>query len=157
MKSRRTASVLAMTAALIAAGCASLPNAAELPTTAVERVAQVAEKAPTGTRARDKNRVPTPAEMEIERELRASGIDQVAKSFVNEEMMGLLFGMFRNVLSGKENAGNTESAAIERKMEKMADELPKKMGPILAKVMDLAEAEMKRAMKDAAAQENTRK
>lgn len=157
MKSRRTVSVLAVTSALIASGCASLPNAAELPTSAIERVAQVSEKAPASARARDKNRVPTPAEMEIERELRASGIDQVAKSFVNEEMMGMLFGMFRGVLSGKEGAGNAESAAIEKKMEKMTEDLPKKMGPIMAKVMDLAEAEMKRAMKETAAKENAAK
>ena len=154
MKSCRTQFFIAISAALLSVGAFAHPESATLPSGADERGAHVSERAHVRARAREKNRVPTAAEMEIERELRASGIDQIAKSFASEEMIGLLFGLMRGALNGKEMDGNS---ALEKKMEQMADELPKKIAPVMAKVMDIAEQEMKRTLKEAAQKESLSK
>jgi hypothetical protein len=92
----------------------------------------------------------TPAQIELERTLKASGVDQLAKSFFNEETMGLFFNLMRGVASGKDA---DLSPALEKKMDQLAEDLPKKMAPVMAKMLDVAEQEMKRAMKEQAAAE----
>ncbi len=89
----------------------------------------------------------TPAQVELERTLKNSGVDQLAKSFFNEETMGLFFAMMRSVASGKDA---DLSPALEKKMDQLAEDLPKKMAPVMAKMLDVAEQEMKRAMKEQA-------
>lgn len=123
--------VSSLAAALTLAGCANAPLTADAPVTRTARRAE----AP---------RVITPAQAELEREIRASGFDDVAKSFMNEETIGLMFGMFRAMTSGKDVEA---SPALEKKLEQLAEDLPKKLAPVMAKVLVMAEAEMKRAVK----------
>lgn len=122
-------------AAALAVGCAFAAHAVEPrtpPTPAGE------SKAP---------RVPQadPA-IALEREIRASGLDTLARSMLDEESVGLVFGMFRAVLDGKEAA---VPAALERKLDRLAEELPKKLAPLMQTMLDAAEAELRRAMREA--------
>lgn len=91
----------------------------------------------------------TPAQHELEKAIRDSGLDQTAKSLMNEEMIGMLFGMMRTVLSDKDGGeGMNIPPAFEKKMDQLAEELPKKLAPVLAKALDVAEQEMKRAVRE---------
>lgn len=91
----------------------------------------------------------TPAQRELEKAIRDSGLDQTAKSLMNEEMIGALFGMMRAVLSEKDgDKGVNIPPAFEKKMDQLAEELPKKLAPVLAKAFDVAEQEMKRAIRE---------
>jgi hypothetical protein len=125
--------IAAVISGALAAGCASAPANTETPAPAAR--AQAA-KAPQAV---------SPAQIELEREIRASGIDQVAKSFMNEETIGFMFDMFRSVSGGKDA---DVPPALEKKMAAMSEDLPKKLAPVMAKVLVLAEQEMKRALKE---------
>jgi hypothetical protein len=127
------------------AGCASAPGFAgtemadtPVPTAGASRYTQPRTQAPTA------------AQLEMEREIRASGVDQLAKSFMNEEMIGLMFGMFRSMAEGKETQ---VSPALEKRMEQMSDELPKKMSPIMSKMLTIAEQEVRRSLKEQSAKD----
>jgi hypothetical protein len=91
----------------------------------------------------------TPAQRELEKAIRDSGLDQTAKSLMNEEMIGMLFGMMRAAFSEKDgDKGVIVPPAFEKKMDQLAEELPKKLAPVIAKALDLAEQEMKRAVRE---------
>ncbi len=126
-------------------GCASAPEfvGAEMADTPVP-------SARAQRHAQPRTQAPTAAQIEMEREIRASGIDQFAKSFANEEMIDLMFGMFRSMAEGKETQ---VSPALEKKMEQMSEELPKKMGPIMSKMLTIAEQEVRRSLKEQSAKD----
>jgi hypothetical protein len=91
----------------------------------------------------------TPAQRELEKAIRESGLDQTVKSLMNEEMIGMLFGMMRAALNEKD--GGKEAGippAFEKKMDQLAEELPKKLAPVIAKALEVAEQEMKRAVRE---------
>lgn len=133
----------AVVSTLALAGCASAPGVADTPVPASP--AARSAKAPATV---------SPAAAELEREIRASGIDQVAKSFMNEETIGLMFEMFRSVASGNEV---DVSPTFEKKIEAMSEDLPKKLAPVMAKVLVIAEQEMKRAAREQTAKESAAK
>jgi hypothetical protein len=103
---------------------------------------------------------PTAAQLEIEKTIRNSGLDQTVKSLMNEETVGLFFSMMRAAISDK---GADIPPQQENKMVQLATDLPKKIAPVMAKVLDVAEQEVKRAMREqttadsANAQKNTPK
>jgi hypothetical protein len=129
---RQSPLIAAVISATLAAGCASVPNT-ETPAPAARDQAAKARQAVS------------PAQIELEREICASGIDQAAKSFMNEETIGLTFDMFRSVSGGKDA---DVPLALEKKMAAISEDLPKKLAPVMTKVLALAEQEMKRAVKE---------
>jgi hypothetical protein len=91
----------------------------------------------------------TPAQRELEKAIRESGLDQTVKSLMNEEMIGMLFGMMRAALNEKDGGKDAGiPPAFEKKMDQLAEELPKKLAPVIAKALDVAEQEMKRAVRE---------
>lgn len=121
-------------AALLMTGCGSIAAPIDVPPRASQR--GQAQQDAAGS-----------AQLALEREIRESGIENLAKSLYTEETIGELFGLVRSMINGKDDAF---SPALDRKMEKLADELPKKMAPLMNRVLDLAEAEFKRALREQA-------
>jgi hypothetical protein len=137
---------LALASATALSACASgvesgRSDAAPVAVPATAPVAKVTTKPAAGKVAT------TPAQQELEKAVRDAGLDQTVRSFMNEETVGLLFGMMRAVLNGNDA---DVSPALEQKMNVLAQELPKKIVPLMTKAMDVAEEEMKRAMREQA-------
>lgn len=131
---RHTAVAIA-TAALLMTGCGSMAAPIDVP----PRASPHAQPDAVGG-----------ARLALEREIRESGIDNLARSLLTEEAIGELFSLVRAMVSGKDDE---ISPALERKLEKLADELPKRMAPLMNRAIDLAEVEFKRALREQALSE----
>jgi hypothetical protein len=138
-----------MKRALIAIACAAVVTALSGCAATEEKTVTPAVSATAPQPARVAAAPATPQQRELEKAIRESGLDQTAKSLMNEEMIGMLFGMMRAALNEKDSGKEAAiPSAFEKKMDQLAEELPKKLAPVIAKALDAAEQEMKRAVRE---------
>jgi hypothetical protein len=117
----------------------------------------------------------TPEQRELEAAFRDSGLQDTMKSLVNEETISAVFSIARVVLrdfanesTGSNSATNKSAndaqakqakeatALLEKKLDKVSEELPKKLAPLIGKFLDIAESQVKRAMREQAVSDATK-